>query len=262
MSPGKKREQELAEREKRERLAYVGTLAAGLVHEMRNPLHAVNLTAQSLIELTAGLPDTQRDRFEKRLLRVAHEVQTIIRTLDEFLLFARPPRPDPVPTDLNHFLRELLEFSEPEFAAAEIDLCPVLADDMYPVVLDKAQFTQVLLNLLRNAREACEEAGHGQGKITVSSREGADTVEILVEDNGIGIEPESEEKLFDLFYTTKEKGTGLGLGIVRRIVEEHGGTISAHDRADGGARFCISLPRGKFLEFTEDAAGGRSEKSA
>jgi signal transduction histidine kinase len=253
MTPGtRKREQEQAEREKRERLAYVGTLAAGLVHELRNPLHAVNLTAQALVEEAERLPEEYRGRLPKRLGRISAEIQDVVKTLEEFLAFARPPQMDPVPTDLNHFLREIIEFTEPEFAATDVRLESRLADDMYPVVMDKSQFTQVILNLFRNAREACEAAGAEPGVVTVTTAEKEETIEILVDDNGVGIEPGTEETLFDLFYTTKEQGTGLGLGIVRRIVEEHGGSITAEDLPEAGARFRIVLPRGKFLEFREE----------
>ncbi|MHC4886470.1 MAG: sensor histidine kinase [Planctomycetota bacterium] len=252
----RKRELEEEERAKRDRLAYIGTLAAGLVHEVRTPLNAMYLNVQLLEEAISVLPDDTRGRFEKRLSRVSVECKEVVKTLDMFLAFARPPRLEPVPTDLNHFLRELIEFSQPEFDQVGIRLTSSLADDMYPVVIDKGQFTHVFLNLFRNAREACETGPHGDGEITITSRELDSQIEILVDDNGVGVEPGDEEKIFELFFTTKEKGTGLGLGIVRRIIEDHGGQISASDLPEAGARFRILLPRGKFLELHRDSEGG------
>ncbi|MBN1257673.1 MAG: GHKL domain-containing protein [Planctomycetes bacterium] len=262
MSPSThKQEEKQREREKRERLAYIGTLAAGLVHEMRTPLNAIQLNAQLLEEDFDKLPEKWRKRFVKRMGRICSEIRGIAKTLDGFLAFARPPRMDPVPTDLNHFLREVIEFSEPEFFEIGVELESNLASDMYPVVLDKLQFTHVMLNLFRNAREACEARmekaddwadGKDKAVVRVTTSEKEDTIEILVDDNGIGIEPGKEEDIFELFYTTKEKGSGLGLGIVRRIVDEHGGIISAEDLPESGARFRIILPRGKFLEFREE----------
>jgi signal transduction histidine kinase len=243
------------EQERRDRLAYIGTLAAGLVHEVRTPLNAIQLNAQLLDEDVERLPEHLRERFGRRTRRVTDQIREVVKTLDEFLTFARPPRMDPVPTDLNHFLRELIEFSAPEFHESGVRIERNLADDLYPVVMDKAQLNHVMLNLFRNAREACEMAGLEDDRwVRVSTRELEDEglIEIDVDDNGVGIEPDKEETIFDLFYSTKEKGTGLGLGIVRRIVEEHGGQIHAEDLPRAGARFVLRLPRGKFLEFKED----------
>jgi len=241
---------------RRERLAYVGALAAGLVHEVRTPLHAIQLNAQMLVEDAARLSPDLRDRFERRAQRVYAEVKNLTRTLDAFLAFARPPRLDPVPTDLNRFVRDLLDFAGPELDEAGICVEADLADDMYPVVLDQGQFTHAMLNLLRNAREAITlrretNAEPFEPLIRVSTAETGDAITLAVEDNGVGIAPEAEDRIFDVFFTTKPKGTGLGLGIVRRIVEDHRGTIRVEPMAPPavGARFVVTLPRGRFLEF-------------
>lgn len=250
--PSRNRKKLQEEREKRDRLAYIGTLAAGLVHEVRTPLNAIQLNAQLVEEDAESLDPELRDRFSRRIKRITGQISEVVKTLDEFLTFARPPRMDSVPTDLNHFLRELLEFSKPEFEEKNIHIESNLADDLYPVIMDKAQFTHVMLNIFRNACEACEMADNAEHWVKVNTSEVESKILITIDDNGIGIEPGSEEKIFELFYSTKEKGTGLGLGIVRRIVEEHGGIITAEDLPDSGARFKITLPRGKFLEFKDD----------
>ncbi|MBN2711107.1 MAG: hypothetical protein JXR97_01540 [Planctomycetes bacterium] len=245
-----------AESDRRERLAYVGALAAGLVHEVRTPLHAIQLNAQLLAEDVDKLPPESRSRLQRKAKRIYTEVKTLTKTLDAFLTFARPPRLDPMPTDLNHFLRELIEFVEPEMDEAGITIDASLAPDMYPVIIDNSQFTHVVLNLLRNSKEAIEQRREQieedfEGRVSVSTNDGEGDIRLIIEDNGIGINPEDEEKVFEVFYTTKEKGTGLGLGIVQRILEDHRGSIALIPTPPPGAKFCITLPRGHFLEFKE-----------
>jgi signal transduction histidine kinase len=252
VTSSKERRQKIeSERAKRDRLAYVGTLAAGLVHEVRTPLNAIQLNAQLLQEDATKLPADVQDRFTRRMSRITTQIQDVVKTLDGFLAFARPPKMDSVPTDLNNFLRDLIEFTKPEFDNDNVKILYELAQDMYPVILDKGQFTHVMLNLFKNAREACGK-NEEDPWVRVSTEEEKDFIIIDVDDNGTGILPEEEEKVFELFYSTKAKGTGLGLGIVRRIIEEHGGTIQAIDLPNAGARFRITLPRGRFLEFRKE----------
>ena len=112
--PGLRREKEQEERLRRERLAYVGALAAGLVHEVRTPLHAIQLNAQLLTEDVEKLPTEIRKRYERRSMRIYTEVKALSKTLESFLTFARPPRLEPLPVDLNRILRELLEIVQPD----------------------------------------------------------------------------------------------------------------------------------------------------
>ena len=255
------------EKTREERLAYVGVLSAGLIHEIKTPLHAILLTVQMLVEDSKRLPPDIRPRFERRCTRVYNEVKSLARMLDAFLSFARPPKADPTPVDFNHFIRELMEFAKPEMEEASIDLEANLAKDMYPVVLDKNQFTHVVLNLLKNARESIEarrEAGEDEefeGRIAVATAEDDEGITLVIQDNGVGIPAGDEEKVFDFFYTTKPKGTGLGLAMVRRTIEDHRGKIRVEPMAERGARFVINLPRGHFLEFREtDGSSSDSQR--
>lgn len=264
--PSRRQKKEERERLRRERLAYVGILAAGLVHEVRTPLNAIQLNAQMLAEDVESLSPEMRQKFERRTKRIYNEVKSLSSTLDAFLTFARPPRLDPTPIDLNRFLRELIEFAQPEMTAADIRVESELAPDMYPVVLDQNQFNHVLLNLFRNAREAIEQRREKENAgfeslIRVTTKESDNRIWLGVEDNGIGIPPENEEHIFEVFYTTKPKGTGLGLGIVRRIVEDHRGTIEIVPVPPPGAKFLIGLPRGHFLEFREESSEFRVQSS-
>ncbi len=251
------RSKEELEKARRERLAYVGALAAGLVHEVRTPLHAIQMNAQILCEDVDVLPVGMRGKFERRAKRIYSEVKALTKTLDAFLTFARPPRLDVSPTDFNRFLRELIEFVQPEMDGAGIRLEADLAPDMYPVILDHNQFSHAVLNLLRNARESIELRHEKEpelaldGWIRLATREEEGQVLLEVEDNGVGVSPEEEEQIFEVFYTTKEKGTGLGLGIVRRTVEDHRGSIKLISTPPPGAKFLVTLPRGRFLELKE-----------
>lgn len=262
-----KRKQDDEEKSREERLAYVGVLAAGLIHEIKTPLHAILLTVQMLVEDSERLPPDTRPRFERRCRRVHDEVRSLARMLDAFLSFARPPKMDPAPTDFNHFIRELMEFAKPEMDEDGIILETNLAKDMYPVVLDKNQFTHVVLNLLKNARESIEALREKaeedfEGRIIVATVEDEEGISLVIQDNGLGIAPGDEEKVFEFFYTTKPKGSGLGLALVQRTIEDHRGRIRVEPMAEQGARFVITLPRGHLLEFSNGSTPGPTRESA
>ncbi|MHC4199040.1 MAG: sensor histidine kinase [Planctomycetota bacterium] len=240
----KKIEREEA-RLRQERLAYIGTLASGLAHEIRTPLGAIQMNADLLAEDLASVPAEHREEFAKRLGRIRREGARLRKTVDSFLAFARPPRLERSPVDLNGYLDELVELVEPEAEKRRITIRKELEPRLYPVYVDTHQLAQVVMNLVTNAREAVGE----QGLITIRTRQTDDRVEIEVEDNGGGVEPEDEARIFDVFFSTKEQGTGLGLGIARRIVEEHGGEITLDNRPGKGARFTVSLPKTKILEY-------------
>jgi len=249
----KKRSRKSLERDlarlRSERLAYIGTLASGLAHEIRTPLNAIKMNADLLAEELDAVAPEKRQEFAARLERLRRETQRLSKTLDAFLQFARPPRLEPRPVDLASYLSEILEFFAPEARRHGIELRREFQEGLYPVSIDPHQFAQVVLNLLTNAREAIGE----QGEIVVRTREVGDSVLVEVEDNGGGVRPGDEERIFQLFYSTKEQGTGLGLGIARRIVEEHGGTLTLDNHPGKGARFIVSLPKVKILEYVESA---------
>lgn len=244
------------ERLKKERLAYIGTLASGLAHEIRTPLNGIQMNIDLLAEELDAVDEEHREDFAKRVGRIKKETQDLRRTLDAFLQFARPPKLQATPLNLESYLSELLEFFEPEAKKHSIEVKREFADQLYPVPIDPQQFGQVLLNLLTNAREAVDT----HGNIIVRTRETDDAVEVEVEDDGGGILADSEGQVFDIFYSTKEQGTGLGLGIARRIVEEHGGTLALDNRPGKGARFIVRLPKVKILEFVKSDPAGTAEK--
>jgi signal transduction histidine kinase len=249
MGSRKSAERNMAET-RQQRLAYIGTLAAGLAHEIRNPLNAIKMNIE-LIEgdlAAAGAGGGDSAGMARRLERIKRETGQLQKILDEFLAFARPPRMDLVATDLRRYLEDLLDFFEPECRRSDIAVRRRFAAHSYPVRVDPAQFKNVITNLLRNAAEAIGQ----HGEISVSTEEFEHEVEVRITDNGGGLRPGTEEKIFDVFFSTKEQGTGLGLAIARRIVEEHGGRLVAENRPGLGASFVIRLPKGIFLEFAEE----------
>jgi signal transduction histidine kinase len=258
MSPTESRKaaDRLAESRRQERLAYIGTLASGLAHEIRNPLNSIKLNVELIESELSAAEQCDPAALKKRLGRIHSEADQLAAILNEFLAFARPPKMELLVTDLNQYLEDLLEFFEPECRKAGIALKRDFARELYPVRIDPAQFKNVVLNLLINAREAVGE----QGEITVSTRELDNEVQIRIADNGDGVKGGDEERVFEVFYSTKERGTGLGLAIARRIVEEHGGRLFLENRPGRGATFVIRLPKGIFLEFEQEKTSGATDE--
>jgi signal transduction histidine kinase len=230
---------------RQERLAYVGTLASGFAHEIRTPLNAIQMNIDLLAEALDAVAPDRREEFRTRVERIRTETSDLRRALDAFLQFARPPRLQRTPVDLNAYLSEIIEFVEPEARERHIEIRRDFSPDLYRVNVDTQQLGQVVMNLLANAREAVGE----QGVVTLRTRETESHVEIEVEDDGGGVRHGDEERVFEVFYSTKEGGTGLGLGIARRIVEEHGGELVLDNRPGKGARFVVRLPKILILEY-------------
>jgi signal transduction histidine kinase len=234
--------------EQASRLAYVGTMASGLAHEIRSPLSAIKMNLELLREELDAVADDRRESFRQRLSLVTREVNGLENLLSEFLTFAKPPRLELLPTDLNQLLLDMVQFVQPGCEQRHIQIITKFQKELYPIALDQRQFGRgVILNLLTNAMEQIKE----QGTITLHTRETPDYVEVAIEDNGGGVATENEARVFEVFFSTKEHGSGLGLAIARRIVQEHGGELSLENHPDHGAMFIVRLPKSKILEFNE-----------
>jgi signal transduction histidine kinase len=157
---------------------------------------------------------------------------------EEYLRFARLPKPARARQDLNEILGGLLDFLGPELAAARIELRRELAQALPGVRADEGQLRAVFLNLLRNSREAMPSGG----VVTVRTRREGDAIEVEVSDTGGGIPPGDLTRIFEAFYSTKERGTGLGLAFTRQVVEEHGGSIRCDSAVGRGTTFAVRLP--------------------
>lgn len=218
-----------------ERLASMGALASGVAHEVRNPLNAIGIIAQRLEREFAS----QRDQQEYRgLLKVVRgEVGRVNRIVKEFLSLARPPALARHPVDLEESVELAVAALEPRAQAKGLRV-----ERRYGGVgsweLDPDKFIQAVQNLLSNAVEATAE-----GQIRVTTRRTEDgSAEVEVEDSGVGIAPENLERIFDLYFTTKAEGAGLGLSLVHRIVNQHGGRVQVHSTPGAGSRFTLHFP--------------------
>lgn len=236
---------ESGERTRAESLAQLGALFAGFAHEIRNPLSTISLNLQ-LVEEDLHDAETQRDkRTRKRVQVLKSEVARLQAILDEFLRFARMPELQKEPTDLDAFVRDLVEFHAPEMKSAGIALRSLSEPRLPRVHVDKAQLRAAIVNLLKNAREACSEGD----EIIVTVRrdpsatgQGVRGITISVADTGPGMPGDVREKAFQPYFSTKRTGTGLGLPTVKRIIEEHGGSITLSSEVGKGTLFTLWLP--------------------
>jgi signal transduction histidine kinase len=217
-----------------ERLAAVGRISAQITHEIRNPLNAIGLNAELLGDEVSASPEA------KALVgAIQREVDRLEGITEQYLRFARLPKPALAREDLNDIVGGLAAFVRPEMAAASVEMRLELAPELPAVKVDEGQLRAALLNLLRNSREAMP----GGGSVTVGTRsvpEGA--VEVTIQDTGGGIPAEDLTRIFDPFYSTKEKGTGLGLAFTQQVVKEHGGTLRCESAIGRGTSFTVSLP--------------------
>ncbi|WP_242392344.1 two-component system sensor histidine kinase NtrB [Anaeromyxobacter oryzisoli] len=217
-----------------ERLADVGRLAAGLAHEIRNPLASMSGCVELLRSGDALRPDERR--LMDIVLREASRLEALV---ERFLAYSRPPEPRRVPTDLAAVLREVCEVFARDPGAANVRVERALAHA--PAACDPDQLRQVAWNLLLNAAQALGAAGRS-GVVRVASGLAGERAWFSVEDDGPGVAPGDREKLFTPFFTTKPNGTGLGLATVHRIVEAHGGRIAVESEPGRGARFVVEVP--------------------
>jgi PAS domain S-box-containing protein len=217
-----------------ERLAAIGTLAAGLAHEIRNPLNGAKLHV-SFLERAIKRQAEEHEMLEATRV-VGDEIRRLAQLVTEFLDFARPKPPDLKPTSLIKVMQHACSLVEASAKAAQVEVVCDAPSTEVEFAADAAKVTQVLLNLVNNAIEAAGSGGH----VTVRGRRGPRHVFIDVEDDGPGI-ASPEAPIFDAFYSTKEGGTGLGLAISHRIVTDHRGTIDVSSRP-GRTSFHVELP--------------------
>jgi two-component system sensor histidine kinase HydH len=244
----------------RDRLAALGSMAAGLAHEVKNPLGAIKGAAQLLEEVGAAAhEDPAATEFVGIILE---EVNRLDRVVGSFLDYARPHAGNPVPLDLNAAVRRTVQILSSQMTDGGVDVHLDLSEPLQRARMDPEKFRQVLMNLMQNAIQAMA----GQGKLTVTTqlRRGGrgrvppldgtvpasrrsltdelEQVEVSVRDTGPGMAPKVLRNLFVPFFTTKTEGTGLGLAISQSIVQNAGGTIEVHSQPGAGTTFTIVLP--------------------
>ena len=224
--------------ERKNRLAALGEMAAGLAHEIRNPLGGIQLYASMLAQDVADRPDSLA-----LVRKIAGGVQRLEALVGQVLQFSREIMAQPRQCDLAAVVDQAVDLAHAKLAELDVQ-CAVEGPRPLSVTGDPLLLGQALLNLLLNATEAAG-AGAG-GKVTIrftrpSPESEVKQFHLVVKDNGPGIPPAVLDRIFNPFFTTKETGTGLGLAIVHRVVEAHDGTITAGNDPAGGARFEIRV---------------------
>jgi signal transduction histidine kinase len=227
--------------ERREKLASLGVLAAGVAHEIRNPLTAL----KTRVFILRKKLDPDAPALEDATI-IEDEIERLDRIVSDFLLFARPGDPELAEFASNELLCEVRALLSPQLAKNEVELAVESTADETTLRADRQQLKQVLINLVRNAFENIGQ----KGRITLRSRQchlplrgrQQEVAVLEVEDTGSGIPTKVRGRLFDPFFTTKPAGTGLGLSIAMRILEQHGGTLQFQTALGRGTTFGVILP--------------------
>lgn len=221
-----------------ERLAAAGQIAARMAHEVRSPISAISLNVEMLEEIVEKCPGPMMGDADELLRGIRAEVSRLAALTDEYLTFARLPRPRAEEDSLNELLEELVAFVRPDAERRGVTLTAEL-DPLIPLFsFDRDLLRRGVLNLIKNGMQATPRGG----RVRVATRLDGRWVEVAVSDTGSGIERRHAPYLFEPFFTTKPRGTGLGLAIARQIAEEHGGTLAGANDPEGGARFTLRLP--------------------
>ncbi len=221
----------------------VAAMAGSVVHEIKNPLSTLSINAQLLLEEWSDASTPREVRTVKRLKIMASEVHRLEAIIQSFLRFTEHHELDLRETSLNELIEDLEEFITPEANRNQVATRLGLDAELGPFVFDPALIRQVLLNLILNGIHAMEEEG---GELILRSRretrDGRPMAIVDVVDTGIGMSPEVKDKVFDLYFSTRRDGTGLGLATSKRITEEHGGFIEVQSEQGKGSQFSVFLP--------------------
>jgi two-component system, NtrC family, sensor histidine kinase HydH len=221
-----------------DKLNPLNTLAAGLVHEIKNPLNTLSVNLQLLRE------DLQKHDYEKDL-KISRKVQLLQREvcrleniLSDFLRFAKRHKLRLEKCDINEIIDSVLDFIAPDVMQKSIRILKSFDAKLPNCYLDRNVIKQALLNIILNAQQAMPKGG----ELIVRTNKNGEYILIDITDTGIGIPHDKMHKIFQVYYSTKEAGTGLGLATTKRIVEDHKGTISVRSEAGKGSSFLIKIP--------------------
>lgn len=225
--------------QKKEKMAIIGNLAAGVAHEVRNPLSSI----KGYATFFGSLFDEGSENRRAANVMTA-EVERLNRVITELMEIARPSDIRPRETDLATVLDTSLRLVRQEIEVFRIAASSSIDDDIGPLFIDPDRITQALINLYINGIQAMSEGG----KLTIRARRQGESVVVSVRDTGEGIPREMIPKIFDPYYTTKKTGTGLGLAIVQKIVEAHGGSVEVESAKGSGTKFSVYLPRNANLD--------------
>jgi len=221
-----------------ERMATVGRVSLRVAHEVRNPISAIELNAEMLEDIVRERGEEDMEEAAGLVTAIRDQVNALDALTEEYLAFARFPRPNFEEESVNQLVVELADFVRPVATRQGLAVLVEIDPSVPTMEIDRVLLRQAVLNLVKNGLEALSSGG----QITIASHFDGEAVEISVADTGGGIPEDVAPRLFEQFFTTKPRGTGLGLSIARQIAEEHGGALRWANRPGRGATFTIRLP--------------------
>jgi signal transduction histidine kinase len=239
----------MQETQRSEQMKMVGVMAAGLAHEIKNPLAGIKVSME-VLSSESSLPEEDKGV----IIGVIDEIRRIESLMKSLLNFAKPPKPKMMTAYVNNILDTTINFSLKYHSTASnssngIKIAKDFDSALPPTVADPMQLQQVFLNLLLNATSAMPDGGTLTVRTSYDAEE--DAIRVEISDTGKGIDKAIMDKIFQPFFTTRSKGTGLGLAMSKQLIEQHGGVITAENRPEGGASFRITLPVVKEEEVQE-----------
>ena len=220
-----------------EGLASLTTMAAGVAHEIKNPLASMSIHLQLMRREMDGDCANPHD-LEESLSILEEETERLNSIVSDYLFAVRPRDSSPVPADLNALVSELVQFLKYEMEDAHVRVVQLLDDSLPRIPLDEGAMKRALLNLIKNALAAMPEGG----ELRLQTMKEPDGASIIVSDTGIGIPEDLQGKIFEPYFTTRETGSGLGLTVVYKVVREHGGDLHMQSVPDRGTTFRITIP--------------------
>ena len=219
-------------------LKYLNTLAAGLVHEIKNPLNAISINLQLLNEDLQDRNSEKDIKMSNRVQLLQNEVCRLDNVLSDFLRFAKRPVLHFEECDINGIIENVLDFIGPEAMQNSIRILKSFDSKLPKCNLDSNVIKQALLNVILNAQQAMPNGG----ELIVRTYQNGENIFVDITDTGVGIQENKIDKIFQVYYSTKKTGTGLGLPTVKRIIEELKGTINIRSEDGKGSSFLIKLP--------------------
>ncbi len=221
-----------------EKLKTLIPLAAGLAHEIGNPLNALDIHMQLALRETRNMTSSQKAKLEKYLNVAKEEINRLDRIVARFLGAVRPLKGNLKFKNVNETLDAALDFMAPEASLAKITVERRFQTNLPEFLYDEDQLKQAFINLIKNAIQAMPKGG----LLKVQTQQNNQQIRILFTDTGVGIKKEEIEHVFEPYYSTKEKGSGLGLVAVKRIVSNHGGSVQIESTQNKGSTFILLFP--------------------
>lgn len=229
--------------QERDRMITIGELSAILAHEIKNPMNSIIINIEVLrnavMELAGADSSAPATRARKYLDVIEGEIRRLDKVIRGFQDFANPSQSTKIKLKLNPVIQNIADFLRNEMEQKKVTLALHLDSELPAIIGSADQIKQALLNLLLNALQALPRGG----KISVTTQSNETDIKVIVEDNGIGMEDSVIDKIFTPYFTTKTKGSGLGLTVVNRIAKDHGGKIRVQSQLGKGSTFTLSFPR-------------------